>query len=48
MGTADAGHYFSYINVERDKEFKAGDKMNISKEDFFDPKKSTWLEFNDN
>ena len=47
MGSADAGHYLSYINVERDKEFKAGTKKDITKEEFFDTSKATWLEFND-
>jgi len=35
-GTADFGHYYSYINVNR------GNKENIN-----DPSKDKWLEFND-
>lgn len=48
MGSADAGHYLSFINVERDLDFdlhKKGKK--ISRDEFFATEKYTWLEFND-
>ncbi len=51
MGSADGGHYFSLINVERDgkgnilldKDTKKDKEDNKDKEE----KKYTWLKFND-
>lgn len=40
MGTADAGHYLSYININR------GEKDEESKE-WLQTEKEKWLEFND-
>ena len=37
-GTADSGHYYSYIDTKRDPD-------NIKK--YFDPSEELWLEFND-
>lgn len=48
MGSADAGHYLSFINVERDQDFNLHKKgQKISREEFFATEKYTWLEFND-
>lgn len=41
MGVADAGHYISYINIERDSD-SSQDRANWKATD-----KQTWLEFND-
>jgi hypothetical protein len=38
MGVAEAGHYLSYINVERGREGEL---------DWADMQKQNWLEFND-
>jgi ubiquitin C-terminal hydrolase len=43
MGSAEAGHYLSYINVERDKETEEG----MSREKWLETESQTWLEFND-
>lgn len=40
MGTADAGHYLSYINISR------GEKSEESPE-WLQTEKDKWLEFND-
>jgi hypothetical protein len=40
MGSSEAGHYFSYINIERDK-YDESDPRWIKTD------KQTWLEFND-
>jgi len=45
MGIAEAGHYFSYINVERDKE--GNGTASRDREGWLDIKSQTWLEFND-
>ena len=45
MGIAEAGHYFSYVNVERDKEAKGAAAPDS--EDWLDIESQTWLEFND-
>ena len=42
MGIADAGHYLSYINIERD-----GDAESQDREEWMRTDKQTWLEFND-
>ena len=42
MGIAEAGHYLSYINVERDSEPKE-----VKRDDWINIEKQTWLEFND-
>lgn len=52
MGSADAGHYLSFINVERDKEFRKKNQEVIGQidgEEFVSVQqsKATWLEFND-
>ena len=46
MGSADAGHYLSYINVERDKENKEGTHTEMS-DSWTQTEKQRWLEFND-
>jgi ubiquitin C-terminal hydrolase len=43
MGSADAGHYLSYINVENDKVFKPSKQS----DPFPESESDTWLEFND-
>ena len=46
MGSADAGHYLSYINVDRDREH--GDNApSKSREEWLLTEKQKWLEFND-
>ena len=40
MGTADAGHYVSYINIERNK-------SSPSSPDWIKTDAEKWLEFND-
>jgi ubiquitin carboxyl-terminal hydrolase 34 len=45
MGIAEAGHYLSYINVERDKEAK--NTSPTEREDWLKIESQTWLEFND-
>jgi len=40
MGTADAGHYVSYINVDRSKKKE-------DTEEWMKTEKDKWLEFND-
>jgi len=46
MGSADAGHYLSYINVDRDREH--GDNLpSKSREEWLLTEKQKWLEFND-
>ena len=39
MGIADAGHYLSYINIDRDKDSTEPNWMATEQQ--------TWLEFND-
>jgi len=46
MGLADAGHYLSYINVERDHENNINYPTK-SREEWLQTDKQTWLEFND-
>ena len=46
MGSADAGHYLSYINTERDRE-NSDTLAEKSKEDWLATEKQKWLEFND-
>lgn len=41
MGIADAGHYISYINIERDGDASDG------RQQWLETDKQTWLEFND-
>ena len=41
MGTADAGHYYSYINIKREGE------VDIMINDILNEKDAKWLEFND-
>ena len=46
MGSADAGHYLSYINVDRD--LQHGDHVPTkSREEWLLTEKQRWLEFND-
>lgn len=46
MGSADAGHYLSYINTDRDREL--GDNVaSKSREEWLHPSSPKWLEFND-
>jgi hypothetical protein len=40
MGIADAGHYISYINIDRDT-------MDSSEPNWMATENQTWLEFND-
>ena len=47
MGSADAGHYLSYINVENDKIFKPAKQEEDGVVPFADGDGDTWLEFND-
>jgi hypothetical protein len=42
MGIAEAGHYLSYINVERDSE-----TQEVPRDEWVNIEKQTWLEFND-
>jgi len=42
MGSADAGHYLSYINTER-----TGNLIEKSREEWLAPDKQKWFEFND-
>eukprot|EP00826_Nyctotherus_ovalis_P055627 TRINITY_DN7402_c0_g2_i1.p2 TRINITY_DN7402_c0_g2~~TRINITY_DN7402_c0_g2_i1.p2 ORF type:complete len:119 (-),score=25.86 TRINITY_DN7402_c0_g2_i1:378-734(-) len=49
LGLAEAGHYFSYINTNRKRNFFAdllGTK-NDTERDLFEGSKDAWLEFND-
>jgi ubiquitin C-terminal hydrolase len=46
MGSADAGHYLSYINVERDSE-NSDNLGQKSREDWLNTEKQKWREFND-
>ena len=46
MGSADAGHYISYINVERDRE-NSDNLSSKSREDWLATENQKWLEFND-
>ena len=46
MGSADAGHYLSYINVERDLE-NSDNLGNKTRESWLATEKQKWLEFND-
>jgi ubiquitin C-terminal hydrolase len=46
MGSADAGHYLSYINVERDRE-NSDNLGNKTRETWLATDKQKWLEFND-
>ena len=41
MGGADAGHYISLINVERERD------PSIDPEEWMKTERQTWLEFND-
>jgi ubiquitin C-terminal hydrolase len=41
MGIADAGHYLSYINIERQTEAE------VNLRDWANTDQQTWLEFND-
>ena len=42
MGVADAGHYISYVNVERDADSAVENRTQWMQTD-----KQRWLEFND-
>ena len=42
MGIADAGHYISYINIER-----GTSEFDYNKAQWLQTDKQTWLEFND-
>jgi len=42
MGTADAGHYISYVNIERNSD------SSVNTEQWLQTEKQQWLEFNDN
>lgn len=42
MGQANAGHYLSYINIERERD------SSIDPEEWLRTETQTWLEFNDN
>lgn len=46
MGIANAGHYLSYINVERDED-KAYQGVPQTREEWLDTRNQKWLEFND-
>jgi len=46
MGSADAGHYLSYINTERDKE-NSDNLSEKTREQWLATEKQKWLEFND-
>ena len=46
MGSADAGHYLSYINTERDRE-NSDSLAEKSREEWLATEKQKWLEFND-
>jgi ubiquitin carboxyl-terminal hydrolase 34 len=41
MGTADAGHYLSYINVDRNKDSQ------VNTEEWLKTENQQWVEFND-
>ena len=48
MGSAEAGHYFSYINTERDKMARGLQKTsNEGEEEWLATENQNWLEFND-
>ena len=48
MGSAEAGHYFSYINTERDKTARGFQKTsNEGEEEWLATENQNWLEFND-
>jgi len=49
MGSADAGHYLSYINAERDHDFtrQGFGQSTQPRQDFFSSDKYKWYEFND-
>ena len=46
MGSAEAGHYFSYINTERDRKSR-GLVQNETREEWGKTESQNWLEFND-
>ena len=46
MGSADAGHYLSYINVERDSE-NSDNLDQKSRDEWLATEKQKWREFND-
>ena len=41
MGIATAGHYISYINIERERD------SSLDPEEWIKTERQTWLEFND-
>lgn len=41
MGTADAGHYISYVNVDRERD------SSVNTEEWLKTEKQPWIEFND-
>lgn len=41
MGNADAGHYLSYINIDRNQD------SSVNTEEWMKTEKQTWVEFND-
>jgi len=41
MGQANAGHYISYINIERERD------SSIDPNEWMKTENQTWLEFND-
>ena len=47
MGSAEAGHYLSYINVDRDKETNALNLEPKTREEWLKTEDQKWLEFND-
>ena len=46
MGSAGAGHYLSYVNVDRDREV-GEDPGSKTREEWLHPATTKWLEFND-
>ena len=42
MGTADAGHYISYVNIDRSRD------SSVNTEEWMKTENQQWLEFNDN
>ena len=46
MGSAEAGHYLSYINTERDRE-NSDSLASKTREEWLATDKQKWLEFND-
>lgn len=49
MGSADAGHYLSFINVEREYEYGRFGRSQApqTRQEFFQSDKQKWYEFND-